>query len=102
MRSQTGVAGIGSPKKGQSNAAAAPGPSRAIESAKASQLRSILESVTRLDDTTRRDNLLNSLCGEDVLELPVMPNPPSVASGHLKTELLKHQVSKIYQIIFHF
>jgi SWI/SNF-related matrix-associated actin-dependent regulator of chromatin subfamily A3 len=97
MRSQTGVSGVGSPKKGQSSSA--PAKQSTVESAKAAQLSSILESVTRLDDTTRRDSLLNSLCGEDVLELPLMQNPPSVASGHLKTDLLKHQARVFYSVL---
>lgn len=62
------------------------------EAAKAAQLSSIMNSMAQLDDSARRETLLNSLCGEDVLELPLHESPPSVDSGFLNEDLLKHQV----------
>jgi SWI/SNF-related matrix-associated actin-dependent regulator of chromatin subfamily A3 len=82
MRLQTGAAGTS--VKGR--------PTSAIDSAKAARLSGIMENLSRLDDTSRRETLLNTLCGDDVLELPVHPSPPSVQSGLLNTDLLKHQV----------
>lgn len=91
MKSQTNVAGTSvSAKKaraGQANSAGL----GSIDAAKAVQLRNIMENMSRLDDVSRRDTMLNSLCGDDVLELPEYPSPPSRASGVLKNDLLKHQ-----------
>ncbi|KAG8798751.1 hypothetical protein FRC17_007336, partial [Serendipita sp. 399] len=83
---KTGVGGTSSSKRG-------PGGSRntAAESAKAAQLRAIVENMSRLDDGNRRDTMLNTLCGDDVLDLEVHSSPSSRASGTLKTDLLKHQ-----------
>jgi len=63
-----------------------------MEAAKAAQLSSIMNDMAQLDDTSRRETLLNSLCNEDVLELPEHESPPSVESGFLNADLLKHQV----------
>jgi SWI/SNF-related matrix-associated actin-dependent regulator of chromatin subfamily A3 len=62
------------------------------EAAKAAQLSAIMDNMAQLDDMARRETLLNSLCGEDVLELPLHESPPSVDSGFLNADLLKHQV----------
>jgi SWI/SNF-related matrix-associated actin-dependent regulator of chromatin subfamily A3 len=62
------------------------------EATKAAQLSEIMNNMAQLDDTARRETLLNSLCGEDVLELPFHESPPSVESGFLNADLLKHQV----------
>lgn len=60
---------------------------------KAIQLRQILDSLEKVDDEGRRSSLLDSLCSnEDILNLPLHPNPPSIESGDLLTNLLKHQV----------
>lgn len=63
-----------------------------METAKELELRKIVEGMDKLDDGSRRSSLLDSLCGDDVLELPLYPNPPSKKSGHLRNDLLKHQV----------
>jgi SWI/SNF-related matrix-associated actin-dependent regulator of chromatin subfamily A3 len=89
MRSQTGVAGTSSsPKKGKGH-----GGRPTKETAKAVKLREIMDNMAQLDDSSRRETLLNSLCGQDVLELPLHPSPPDRKSGLLHTNLLKHQVS---------
>lgn len=60
--------------------------------ARASELRQILDNLERVDDEGRRSSLLDTLCStEDVLGLPVHPNPPGIQSSELKVNLLKHQ-----------
>ncbi|EKM54585.1 uncharacterized protein PHACADRAFT_197015 [Phanerochaete carnosa HHB-10118-sp] len=60
--------------------------------AKASELRAILNSLEKVDDEGRRSSLLDQLCStEDVLKLPEHLNPPGLATGDLKVNLLKHQ-----------
>ena len=60
---------------------------------KAIELRQILDNLEKVDDEGRRSSLLDSLCSnEDILNLPLHPNPPSIESGDLLTYLLKHQV----------
>ena len=62
--------------------------------AKAQELRQILNSLEKVDDEGRRTSLLDTLCStEDVLALPMHPNPPGIQTGDLKVNLLKHQVS---------
>ncbi|KAF8622719.1 hypothetical protein AX15_006810 [Amanita polypyramis BW_CC] len=59
---------------------------------KAAELEQILNNLEKVDDEGRRGSLLDSLCStEDVLNLPLHPNPPSIESGELLTNLLKHQ-----------
>ncbi|THH08085.1 hypothetical protein EW145_g2943 [Phellinidium pouzarii] len=59
---------------------------------KAAELKSILNNLEKVDDESRRSSLLDTLCStEDVINLPVHPNPPGVASGDLMVNLLKHQ-----------
>ncbi|KAF7790393.1 hypothetical protein EIP86_001348 [Pleurotus ostreatoroseus] len=59
---------------------------------KARELRGILDSLEKVDDEGRRSSLLDTLCAvEDVLALPEHPSPPSLTSGDLKVNLLKHQ-----------
>lgn len=61
--------------------------------AKAQELRQILNTLEKVDDEGRRASLLDTLCStDDVLTLPVHPNPPGIQSGDLKVNLLKHQV----------
>ncbi|PVF99077.1 hypothetical protein CPB86DRAFT_784078 [Serendipita vermifera] len=81
MRSQTGAPGTSMRGRLASS----------MDSARAAQLSGIIANLSKLDDSSRRETLLNTLCGDDVLELPVHPSPPSLKSGHLNTDLLKHQ-----------
>ena len=56
----------------------------------------MLSNLEKVDDEGRRASLLDALCSvDDVLNLPVHPNPPGVASGDLVVDLLKHQVSYV-------
>lgn len=60
---------------------------------RAAELRQMLSSLEKVDDEGRRSSLLDTLCStEDVLGLPEHPNPPGIASGELRVDLLKHQV----------
>ncbi|KAL5485063.1 ARC19 [Sanghuangporus weigelae] len=60
---------------------------------KASELRSILGSLEKVDDENRRNSVLDTLCSaEDVINLPEHPNPPGLATGDLTVNLLKHQI----------
>ncbi|TCD63046.1 hypothetical protein EIP91_006059 [Steccherinum ochraceum] len=60
--------------------------------AKAAELRSILNSLDKVDDQGRRSSLLDTLCSsEDILSLPTHPTPPGLQNGDLRVELLKHQ-----------
>ncbi len=62
--------------------------------AKAEELRTILNNLEKVDDEGRRASLLDTLCAvDDILGLPEHPNPPSVSSGELRVNLLKHQVN---------
>lgn len=47
---------------------------------------------TKVDEASRRTSVLDALCADDVLELPLCEDPPSKAKGNLKVDLLKHQV----------
>jgi SWI/SNF-related matrix-associated actin-dependent regulator of chromatin subfamily A3 len=61
--------------------------------ARAAELRQTLSNLEKVDDEGRRSSLLDTLCStEDVLGLPEHPNPPGIASGELRVDLLKHQV----------
>lgn len=60
---------------------------------KAAELKSMLNTLEKVDDESRRSSLLDNLCSTaDVLQLPEHPNPPGIASGELIVNLLKHQV----------
>lgn len=60
---------------------------------KAAELRSILSNLEKVDDESRRNSVLDTLCSaEDVINLPEHPNPPGLTTGDLKVNLLKHQV----------
>ncbi|KAM6502461.1 SNF2 family N-terminal domain containing protein, partial [Amanita muscaria] len=62
------------------------------ESQNARELGQILNNLEKVDDDGRRNSLLDSLCAsDDVLNLPLHPNPPGIQSGELLTDLLKHQ-----------
>lgn len=63
------------------------------EFTRAAELRQMLSNLEKVDDDGRRSSLLDTLCStEDVLGLPEHPNPPGIASGELRVDLLKHQV----------
>lgn len=63
------------------------------ELARAAELRQMLANLDKVDDEGRRSSLLDTLCStEDILNLPEHPNPPSIASGELRVNLLRHQV----------
>ena len=59
----------------------------------AAELKQMLSSLEKVDDEGRRNSLLDSVCSkEDILSLPVHPNPPGIKNGNLVVDLLKHQV----------
>ncbi|KIO29735.1 hypothetical protein M407DRAFT_226612 [Tulasnella calospora MUT 4182] len=107
---QTGVVGTSlSPKKGQRNASAA-GPSNAVSqlqqeqliaAQKAIELSRMMAGLAKVDDSARRATVLDALCGEDILELPVHEDPPSKAKGQLKNDLLRHQCQALRWCIAH-
>ncbi|KIL68849.1 hypothetical protein M378DRAFT_70672 [Amanita muscaria Koide BX008] len=77
-----------SPSNFTESALADPSP----ESQNARELGQILNNLEKVDDDGRRNSLLDSLCAsDDVLNLPLHPNPPGIQSGELLTDLLKHQ-----------
>ncbi|KAJ7780541.1 SNF2 family N-terminal domain-containing protein [Mycena maculata] len=58
---------------------------------KAADLKKMLTSLEQVDDEERRSSLLDQLLStDDILKLPVHPNPPGVGNG-LVVDLLKHQ-----------
>ena len=60
---------------------------------RAIELKQMLNALEKVDDETRRTSLLDTLCSkEDILNLPLHPDPPGIKSGNLKVDLLKHQV----------
>lgn len=69
---------------------------QAEDMARAQELRQILNNLEKVDDQGRRSSLLDMLCPtDDLLALPEHPNPPGLAAGDLKVNLLKHQVRTI-------
>ncbi|KAG6845916.1 hypothetical protein H0H87_000722 [Tephrocybe sp. NHM501043] len=59
---------------------------------KAAELKQMLNTLEKVDDEGRRSSLLDTLCSnEDILNLPLHPNPPSVRNRSLKVDLLRHQ-----------
>lgn len=63
---------------------------------KAAELRQMLSTLEKVDDEGRRSSLLDTLCStNDMLDLPLHPNPPGIQNGDLKVDLLKHQVKVI-------
>ena len=69
------------------------------EFARAAELRKTLANLDKVDDEGRRSSLLDTLCSaEDVLYLPEYPNPPGIASGELRVDLLRHQVCGVYVV----
>ncbi|KAG8910275.1 hypothetical protein FRC00_008504 [Tulasnella sp. 408] len=105
---QTGVVGTSSsPKKGRKGASSAAGPSSAalqeqyIAAQKAIELSRMMAGLAKVDDSARRATVLDALCGEDILELPVHEDPPSKANGQLKNDLLRHQLQGLRWCIAH-
>jgi SWI/SNF-related matrix-associated actin-dependent regulator of chromatin subfamily A3 len=92
----------GRPGMGISGAGQGLTPEQRENLAKAEELRQILNNLEKVDDESRRGSLLDNVCSkEDVLNLPVHPDPPGIASGDLKVNLLKHQVwFSVLTIIF--
>jgi len=67
---------------------------------KAAELKQMLNALEKVDDGGRRASLLDTLCStDDVLAMPLHPNPPGIATGELVVDLLKHQVCNL--IWFH-
>lgn len=64
---------------------------------RAAELKQMLSGLERVDDEDRRTSLLDTLCSTvDILNLPVHPNPPGIASRELVVDLLKHQVKHTF------
>ncbi|KAG9316303.1 hypothetical protein JVU11DRAFT_2334 [Chiua virens] len=70
--------------------------------ARAAELNAMLNSLERVADEDRRASLLDTLIlTVDLLNLPVHPNPPGIASGELVVDLLKHQSQALQWCIDH-
>ena len=64
---------------------------------KAAELKQMLNNLEKVDDEGRRTSLLDTLCSkDDILNLPLHPNPPGIKNGDLVVDLLKHQVRIIF------
>ena len=62
---------------------------------KAAELKSMLNNLEKVDDDGRRESLLDTLCStDDILNLPLHPDPPGTKNGQLIVDLLKHQVQR--------
>lgn len=60
---------------------------------KAQELKQILNSLEKVDDEGRRSSLLDSVCStDDVLKLPLHPDPPGTAKGNMYVDLMRHQL----------
>ncbi|KIJ68013.1 hypothetical protein HYDPIDRAFT_107592 [Hydnomerulius pinastri MD-312] len=69
---------------------------------RAVELKQMLGSLEKVDDEGRRASLLDTLCStDDILNLPLHPSPPGVASGDLMVDLLKHQSQALQWCIDH-
>ena len=63
---------------------------------KAAELRQMIANLEKVDDESRRHTLLDSLCSvDDILSLPLHPDPPSIQKGNLRVDLLRHQVRSL-------
>ncbi|KAL9711973.1 hypothetical protein Ac2012v2_005047 [Leucoagaricus gongylophorus] len=59
---------------------------------KATELSQMIAGLEKVDDESRRHTLLDSLCSvDDILSLPLHPDPPGIQKGNLKVDLLRHQ-----------
>ncbi|KAG2055432.1 hypothetical protein BDR06DRAFT_911542 [Suillus hirtellus] len=68
----------------------------------AAELKQMLGGLEKVDDEGRRASLLDALCSvDDILNLPVHPAPPGIASGDLVVDLLKHQSQALQWCIDH-
>ncbi|KAI5889386.1 uncharacterized protein SCHCODRAFT_02585708 [Schizophyllum commune H4-8] len=68
----------------------------------AAELKQMLSGLEKVDDESRRNSVLDTLCSvDDVLKLPEHPDPPGVAKGDLVVELLKHQKQALQWAIEH-
>ncbi|KAM0793314.1 hypothetical protein ACM66B_000772 [Microbotryomycetes sp. NB124-2] len=57
------------------------------------EFSNVLSAFEKSKDEKSGDQMLDSLTNvKDVLKLPVHESPPSIASGHLKSDLLRHQL----------
>lgn len=66
---------------------------KSTEAQKSAELAQLLQGIEKVDDDKRRSAVLDVVCSvEDILELPLYPDPPSIESGELNVNLLKHQV----------
>ena len=69
-----------------------------VEAKKAQELREVINSFESVNDESRRESLLDSLCStNDILNLPVQddPPPPSIENGELATNLMRHQLQAL-------
>ncbi|KAG2129835.1 SNF2 family N-terminal domain-containing protein [Suillus bovinus] len=68
----------------------------------ATELKQMLSGLEKVDNEGRRASLLDALCSvDDILNLPVHPAPPGIASGDLVVDLLKHQSQALQWCIDH-
>ncbi|KAL1760634.1 SNF2 family N-terminal domain-containing protein [Schizophyllum commune] len=68
----------------------------------AAELKQMLSGLEKVDDESRRNSVLDTLCSvDDVLKLPEHPDPPGIAKGDLVVELLKHQKQGLQWAIEH-
>lgn len=68
----------------------------------AAELKQMLGGLEKVDNEGRRASLLDALCSvDDILNLPVHPAPPGIASGDLVVDLLKHQSQALQWCIDH-
>jgi hypothetical protein len=66
---------------------------------KAAELKQMIDGLEKVNDEGRRSSLLDSIFSiEDILKLPLHPDPPGIQKGNLRVNLLKHQVG-IYSSI---
>ncbi|KAL1673766.1 SNF2 family N-terminal domain-containing protein [Schizophyllum commune] len=68
----------------------------------AAELKQMLSGLEKVDDESRRNSVLDTLCSvDDVLKLPEHPDPPGLTKGDLVVELLKHQKQALQWAIEH-
>ena len=73
---------------------------KSTEAQKSAELAQLLQGIEKVDDDKRRSAVLDVVCSvEDILELPLYPDPPSIDSGELTVNLLKHQVRYILLVL---
>ncbi|CAL1707747.1 unnamed protein product [Somion occarium] len=100
--SQSYASAVARPVVAQSAAQLEAAQKQAEALARAAELRDILNNLEKVDDEGRRSGLLDTLCSTgDVLNLPQHENPPGLATGDLKVNLLKHQSQALKWCIEH-